>query len=53
MIRLHKYRRMIDEIRTNVEYYGAEMEHEWDNYYDDQLDYIRGVCGKNLVDDEE
>ena len=50
-IKLHKYERMMDELRTNEMYYGEDMRNEWDNYYDDQLDYIRGVCDRNVVEE--
>ena len=49
-IRLHKYERELENLRMVYEYYNDELKNEWDNYYDDQLDYIRGVCGKNVVD---
>ena len=48
-IKLHKYERMMDELRTNEMFYDGDLRDEWDNYYDDQVDYIRGVCGRNMV----
>ena len=50
-IKLHKYERMMDELRTNEMFYDGDLRDEWENYHDDQVDYIRGVCGKNLVDE--
>ena len=51
-IKLHKYERMMDELRTNEMFYDGDLRDEWENYYDDQVDYIRGVCGKNVSDEE-
>lgn len=50
-IKLHKYERELENIKMLNEYYNDELKNEWDNYYDDQLDYIRGVCGRNMVDE--
>ena len=50
-IKLHKYERMMDELRTNEMFYDGDLRDEWENYYDDQVDYIRGVCGRNMVDE--
>ena len=50
-IKLHKYERMMDELRTNEMFYDGDLRDEWDNYYDDQVDYIRGVCERNVVEE--
>ena len=34
-IKLHKYERMMDELRTNEMFYNDELKNEWDNYYDE------------------
>ena len=49
-IKLHKYERELENLNMMSEYYGEQLKNEWDNYYDDQVDYIRGVCGRNMVD---
>ena len=49
-IKLHKYERELENLNMMSEYYNDELKNEWDNCYDDQVDYIRGICGKNVVD---
>ena len=50
-IKLHKYERELENLNMMSEYYNDELKNEWDNYYDDQVDYIRGVCERNVVDE--
>ena len=37
-IKLHKYERMMDELRTNEMFYDGDLKNEWENYYDDSGD---------------
>ena len=52
-IKLHKYERELENLNMMSEYYNDELKNEWDNYYDDQVDYIRGVCERNVVEEDE
>lgn len=55
-IRLHKYERELDNMRTMMMYYGAEIIHDWYYNGEDYSDGLGGICGRHVTDpdfDEE
>lgn len=50
-IKLHKMNRELDNMRTMIECYGAEIQHDWYYNYEDCMDDIRGENGQNVINE--